>query len=99
MINYDPPATWVVSNWHPDLGDAEMEMSHLRSLAKLILERLQQQLSVGLAIPEPGLMHLVVDRKGKAFAEVYSIPPDIQCDQRKYGLFLFPSSVNEEVTL
>ena len=94
MISSEQPASWVTPDWHPDFGNAESELEHLRNLANLVLEL--PQLSVALAIPEPGLMFLVISREGMTLAEIYSNLVDTKSEQRKYGVFISPGSSEEE---
>jgi hypothetical protein len=83
-------------SWHQDYGDVQAELDHLRSVAECVIERLPQ-LSVGLSVPEEGVMFLVITNQGEnAIAEIYSIEFHDGNRQRKYGVFLQPNSTAED---
>ena len=95
MVDYDEPDLWPSPSWHPDFGDVQGELEHLRYLANQVVEQ-APQLSVGLSVPEVGLMFLVISHDRKVFAEIYSIQSKGANNKRKYGLFLHPNSSAEE---
>lgn len=95
MTTFDPPDSWVAPDWHPDFGDAKAELDYLRSLANTVLQAVVS-VSVGLELPEPGLMYLVIRRHSNRLAEVYSVRGIDDREQRRYGVFLFPDSPNEK---
>jgi hypothetical protein len=96
MVNYAEPSSWTPPRWHPDYGDVKGEFDHLRNVVQLIIEQ-SPQLSVGLSLPEEGLMFLVVaQEREKVLAEIYSLESDGESGLRKYGVFLHPNSAAEE---
>lgn len=95
MIDYTDPSLWKPPRWHRDHGDVQGELDHLRRVARCVIEQLPQ-LSVGLSVPEAGLMFLVIGDGGQVdIAEIYSINLNEGGCLRKYGVFLRPSSVAE----
>jgi hypothetical protein len=96
VIDYTDPRFWDSPRWHPDYGDVEVELDHLRNVAQCVIEQLPQ-LAVGLSVPEEGVMFLVVgnDRENP-LAEIYSIELNSKSSRRKYGVFLRPNSISEE---
>ena len=53
MITYADPSVWTSPIWHPDFGDVESELEHLRQVAQSVAQQLPQ-LAVGLNVPEAG---------------------------------------------
>jgi hypothetical protein len=93
MVNYSEPVHWEVPTWHPDFGDVNAELEHLRDLANVLTEEIPL-LSVGLSVPEAGIMFLQVANRTKgALGEIYSLQMN---GETKYGVFLYPNSSAEE---
>jgi hypothetical protein len=97
MVDYTDPMSWIPPRWHQDYGDVQLELDHLRHVAQCVIEQLPQ-LSVGLNIPEDGMMFLVITNNSseKVLAEIYSIDSNGERRQRRYGIFLRPNSTAEE---
>jgi hypothetical protein len=97
MVDYTGPTSWIPPHWHHDYGDVQLELDHLRHVAQRVIEQLPQ-LSVGLSVPEDGVMFLVITNNDseKVLAEIYSIDSNGGDRQRKYGIFLRPNSAAEE---
>ncbi len=96
MVDYTDPMSWMPPRWHQDYGDVQPELDHLRHVAQSVIEQLPQ-LSVGLSVPEEGVMFLAIsDDSQKELAEIYSIDSNEGGRQRKYGIFLHPNSGAEE---
>ena len=93
----DPdPSKWIVPDWHPDWGDAALELNHLRVFAQAMTAS-QQHLSVSLIVAEPGLMYVQILRGERVVLECYSVVPiENTPAQRRYGLFFFPNCDQEE---
>jgi hypothetical protein len=64
------PTTWTAPSWHPDYGDAKLELDHLRAFA-LTLQVANGDLGTALEIPEPGYMYVRVSKGAQVLAEVY----------------------------
>lgn len=88
------PEAWLVPDWHPDFGNAQVELEHLRSFAVALLAVIPGA-RVQLETPEPGLMNLVVKLPGGTSAEVYSIPATSRLGERRLGLFFAPGTADE----
>lgn len=88
------PDVWPVPEWHPDFGDAKIELEHLRSFATALLAKMPEA-NVELEVPEPGLMNLTVQIPGGEAAEVYSVASSSSGEQRRYGLFFAPGAPDE----
>jgi hypothetical protein len=97
MVNYSEPVLWEIPTWHPDYGDVKAELEHLRNLANIVIQQIPQ-LSVGLSVPEVGVMFLLIATDNKVvLAEIYSIhQSNGGINLRKYGIFLHPNSSAEE---
>jgi len=96
MIDYSEPVSWAPPTWHGDFGDPNAELEHLRNLAKAVIEQVPP-LSVGLSVPEVGIMFLLIATDNKeVLAEIYSIQSKEETNQRKYGVFLYPNSSAED---
>jgi hypothetical protein len=95
MVHYTDPMSWPTPSWHQDYGDVQGELNHLRNLAIVLVEQ-NPRVSVGLSVPEPGLMYLVVtDESNRALSEIYSVQRKGHNREREYALFLFPNSNSE----
>lgn len=58
MTKHTLPQSWVAPDWHPNFGDVQSELEHLRRLANALLSRNEER-AVVLQCPEPGLLFLV----------------------------------------
>ena len=89
------PLTWAVPDWHPDYGDAGVELEHLRSLA-LALPNVVPGAVINLEMPEPGLMYLSIEQQGVIVAEVYSSEIKRGQSNRRFGLFMWRKGVEDD---
>lgn len=95
MTIYADPSLWAVPEWHADFGDTVSELEHLRILAQYVQGQFPQ-LEIGLEIPEPGLMYVIVNREKECIAEVYSIATVASNGSRRYGVFVSPNASTEQ---
>ena len=85
---------WHRPDWHPDYGDPEIELGHLRSFALKLLSAVPNA-TVTLETPEPGLMDMRVELACGTVAEVYSVPSPGDEKHRRFAVFLCPDSATE----
>lgn len=80
------PDQWTAPEWHPDFGDSALELSMLRTFAKLVLEMFPGKYEAELDAYEPGYMRVVfLGGSGTRFAELHVVD---RGPERRYGLFL-----------
>jgi hypothetical protein len=63
------PHVWQSPHWHPDHGDPEVELGHLRSFALRLLSDVPTATAI-LETPEPGVMDVRVELACETEAEV-----------------------------
>jgi len=85
---------WRAPDWHPDHGDPEIELGHLRSFAVKLLSAVPNA-AVTLETPEPGLMDVRVELACGTVAEVYSVPSSEDERHRRFAVFLCPDTARE----
>ncbi len=88
------PQAWRSPHWHPDHGDPEIELDHLRSFAQKLLSDVPTATAT-LETPEPGLMDVRVELPCGTAAEVYSVPSPEDERHRRFAIFLCPESAGE----
>jgi hypothetical protein len=85
---------WRVPDWHPDYGDPQIELGHLRSFALKLMPAVPGA-AITLETPEPGLMDVRVELARGTVAEVYSVPSPEDETHRRFAIFLCPDSSSE----
>ena len=85
---------WHRPEWHPDHGDPEIEMGHLRSFALKLLSAVPSA-TLTLETPEPGLLDVRVELASGTVAEVYSVPSPKDASHRRFAIFLCPDTAAE----
>jgi hypothetical protein len=85
---------WHRPDWHPDHGDPEIEMGHLRSFALKLLSAVPSA-TLTLETPEPGLLDVRVELASGTVAEVYSVPSPEDATHRRFAIFLCPGTAAE----
>jgi hypothetical protein len=85
---------WHRPDWHPDYGDPEVELGHLRSFALKLLAAVPDA-TVTLETPEPGLMDVRVELASGTVAEIYSVPSPEDKAHRRFAIFLCPDTATE----
>ena len=88
------PQTWQAPHWHPDHGDPEAELGHLRSFALKLLWDVPNATAM-LEVPELGLMDVRVELPSGTVAEVYSVPSSETDKHRRYAIFLCRDTASE----
>jgi hypothetical protein len=86
--------TWHRPDWHPDYGDPEIELQHLRSFAQKLMSSVPNA-TIKLETPEPGLMDVRVELACGTIAEVYSVPSLEGESHRRFAIFLCPDTATE----
>ena len=93
-MSHQHPEHWQSPQWHPDYGDAGIELDQLRSFAIKLLSAVPTA-RVALEIPEPGLMYVRVESASGIVAEVYSVPDIHKEGPRRLAIFLLPDTAGE----
>ena len=94
MSKTNSPISWQAPAWHPDFGDPQIELDHLREVAFKLLE-LSPGCSIVLETPEPGVIYIEVTRSDAAKAEIHSVSSGCSLDTRRYGIFIAPDTSEE----
>lgn len=94
MTTFDSPRNWSVPAWHPDFGDAHVQLEHLRGFS-LSLQSVVPNARVTLETPEPGLMDVHVELPDGTVAEVHSVPCEHVAEKRRLALFFQPETKDE----
>jgi hypothetical protein len=89
------PRTWSAPKWHPDLGDATVQLEHLRGFS-LLLQSTVPGATARLETPEPGLMDVNVELLNGTVAEVHSVPCAEFPEKRRLAIFFWPGSKDEK---
>lgn len=93
MTTLDPTEEWVPPQWHPDFGDASVELERLRSLA-IATRTAMPGVTFALEIPEPGIIELAAVLRNGNTVKLLSVPAHERGSSR-FAIFLHPNSLNE----
>jgi hypothetical protein len=94
MLNNLLPQDWQPPSWHPDFGNANVELEELRSLAIAICAALPNTKAT-LETPEPGLMSMAIELPNGVLAQIHSIPSVQDNGRRRFAIFVSPNSEKE----
>jgi hypothetical protein len=90
----ESPRTWRAPNWHSDLGDAVVQLEHLREFSLRLLS-IMPSANVSLEIPEPGVMDVQVQLVDGTKAEVHSVPSLEIPEKQRFAVFFSPGTADE----
>lgn len=93
MTTLDPPEKWVPPQWHPDFGDASVELERLRSLA-IAIRTSMPGVKLALDIAEPGIMELNAVLTNNDTVILLSVLAD-DGKSGRYAIFSHPDSSND----